>query len=117
MFGQGNQTYQRVGQLIDAWRPSQDYGHESKFQNELAEFLDEQLNEQTGGGLGEMMGVGGGGNKEVHRNFKELEALGVIEYKREGASKKPQLRGGAETIDFSFQIDPSTAGDRPTTPG
>ena len=54
--------------------------------------------------------------KEVHRNLEELEALGVIEYKQEGASKKPQLRGGAETIDFSFRIDPSTAGDRPTTP-
>lgn len=42
--------------------------------------------------------------KEVHRNLQELESLGVIEFTREGTNKKPILRGEAETIDFSFQI-------------
>lgn len=44
------------------------------------------------------------GYKEVHRNLEELESLGVIEFIQEGASKKPILRGGADTIDFSFQM-------------
>lgn len=42
--------------------------------------------------------------KEVHRNLQELASLGVIEFAQEGTSKKPILRGGAETIDVSFQI-------------
>ncbi|WP_313693622.1 transcriptional regulator [Halorarum halobium] len=42
--------------------------------------------------------------KEVHRNLQELESLGVIEFTREGTSKKPILRGGAETIDVSFRM-------------
>jgi predicted transcriptional regulator len=51
--------------------------------------------------------------KEVHRNLKELESLGIIEFEVDGASKKPVLRGGADTIDFSFSIDQSTVGDPP----
>ena len=42
--------------------------------------------------------------KEVHRNLKELEALGVIEFETSGASKRPILRAGAETVDFSLQF-------------
>lgn len=51
---------------------------------------------------------------EVHRNLKELEALGVIEFQEDGASKQPVLRGGAETIDFSLTINPGNMGDRPS---
>lgn len=50
---------------------------------------------------------------EVHRNLAELESLGVIEFEEEGASKKPILRGGAQTIDFSFTINPGNVGERP----
>lgn len=42
--------------------------------------------------------------KEVHRNLKELEALGVVEFESSGASKRPVLRDGAETVDFSLQF-------------
>ena len=42
--------------------------------------------------------------REVHRNLKELEDLGVIEFEAAGQSKKPVLRAGAETIDFSIQF-------------
>ena len=42
--------------------------------------------------------------REVHRNLKELEDLGVIEFEAAGQGKKPVLRGGAETIDFSIQF-------------
>ena len=49
--------------------------------------------------------------KEVHRNLKELESLGVIEFVQEGASKKPILREGAENVDFSFRFPRSAAAD------
>lgn len=48
--------------------------------------------------------------REVHRNLQELEELGVIEFEDDGASKKPILRGGAETIDFSFTIERESVG-------
>lgn len=49
--------------------------------------------------------------KEVHRNLKELEALGVIEFTTEGNRKRPVLRGGTEAIDLSitFPIDTDTS--------
>jgi predicted transcriptional regulator len=42
--------------------------------------------------------------REVHRNLQELESLGVIEFEADGQRKRPQLRGGAQTIDFSIQF-------------
>jgi len=49
--------------------------------------------------------------KEVHRNLKELEALGVIEFITDGNSKRPILRDGTEAIDLSitFPIDTDTS--------
>lgn len=42
--------------------------------------------------------------REVHRNLKELEDLGVIEFETAGQAKKPVLRAGAENIDVSIQF-------------
>ena len=42
--------------------------------------------------------------KEVHRNLKELEALGVVEFVQDGRNKKPVLRGGATNVDFSLRF-------------
>lgn len=42
--------------------------------------------------------------KDVHRNLKELESLGVIEFVQDGTSKKPILRKGASTIEFSLHL-------------
>ena len=57
--------------------------------------------------------------KEVHRNLKELEALGVIEFTAAGNSKRPILREGTEAIDLSitFPIDTDTSNptSRPET--
>jgi predicted transcriptional regulator len=55
--------------------------------------------------------------KEVHRNLKELEALGVIEFTTDGNRKRPILRDGAEAIDLSitFPIDTSGSASRPDT--
>lgn len=103
MFGQGDQTYQTVVDLVEAWRPSQNYGHESKFQNELADFLDEQLNEQSGGGVMDMMSGGGGGNHVVNRERGTSRGDVVvddtvgIEMKRHFSnSQKKKLRGQLE---------------------
>jgi len=46
--------------------------------------------------------------REVHRNLSELESLGVIEFEHDGSRKKPILRGGAESIDFSIRFPQST---------
>jgi predicted transcriptional regulator len=42
--------------------------------------------------------------KEVHRNLKELEALGVVEFVQDGRNKKPVLREGAANVEFSLQF-------------
>ena len=53
--------------------------------------------------------------KEVHRNLKELETLGVIEFTTVGNSKRPVLRDGTEAIDLSitFPIDTDTSNSEP----
>jgi len=103
MFGEGNQTYQNVVELIQAWRPSQDYGHESKFQKELAGFLDEELNQQSGGIMDEMMGSSGGDNYVVSRERGNARGDIVvndtvgIEMKRHFSNdQKRKLRGQLE---------------------
>ena len=53
--------------------------------------------------------------REVHRNLKELEALGVIEINDEGTRKKPILRDDAKNIDFSICFPGSV--DRSSTSG
>jgi len=45
--------------------------------------------------------------RDVHRNLKQLEALGVIEFETSGQSKKPILREGTENIDFSIRFPQS----------
>jgi predicted transcriptional regulator len=53
--------------------------------------------------------------REVHRNLKELESLGVIEFTTDGNSKRPILRDGTEAIDLSirFPIDTDTPNSEP----
>lgn len=55
--------------------------------------------------------------RDVHRNLEELESLGVIEFEADGQRKKPILREGAETIDFSIRFPRSPDhGELPGTP-
>lgn len=51
--------------------------------------------------------------REVHRNLIELQELGVIEFEADGGRKRPILRGGSETVDFSFSISQDDLGDTP----
>jgi predicted transcriptional regulator len=46
--------------------------------------------------------------REVHRNLRELEELGVIEFKEMGQRKRPILRAGTEEIEFSFRFPRSS---------
>ncbi len=48
--------------------------------------------------------------RDVHRNLKELESLGVVQFETDGQRKRPILRGGAENIDFSIRF-PRSAED------
>jgi len=57
MFGNGK--FDQVIKLVKDWRPKKDYGHESKFQKELQEFLDEELSKSDSG-----MMAGMGNQKE-----------------------------------------------------
>ena len=50
--------------------------------------------------------------REVHRNLKELESLGVVEFETSGRSKKPILRGDVDNIDVSIQFPPTKDGER-----
>ena len=42
--------------------------------------------------------------RDVHRNLQTLESLGVVEFEMNGQRKKPVLRAGTETIDFSIRF-------------
>lgn len=101
MIGGGQQLYQDVLRAVDAWIPSKAYGHESKFQNELQEFLDAELNAGGGGGFG--LDLGGGGERVVERESGRARADIVvnqtvgIEMKRElSNSQTKKLRGQIE---------------------
>ncbi|MFC7325043.1 hypothetical protein ACFQMF_10685 [Halorubrum rutilum] len=43
-LGNNQQLASKVSSAIEDWTPSEAYGHESKFQNELQEYLDQRLN-------------------------------------------------------------------------
>lgn len=95
----GNQKFQEVVDLVERWRPSQDYGHESKFQNELQEYLDECLNEG-----GQEMALGGQQSDDVvereqgkSRADVAVNDLVGIEMKRDLSNRQTKkLRGQIE---------------------
>ena len=63
-MGIGNPLAGNVLDLVDQWIPSEEYGHEKEYQSELQDYLDEALNQQSGG-LGLGMDTGGGGGHVV----------------------------------------------------
>lgn len=42
--------------------------------------------------------------KSVHRNLRELEEFGVIEFESSGNTKRPILRGGAEEFEVEVSV-------------
>lgn len=47
------QLAQDVKRAVEEWTPQEDYGHESKFQNDLQDYLDRRLNSSSGFGMQE----------------------------------------------------------------
>lgn len=67
--GLGNE----VAQYIEDWIPERSYRSETKFQNDLQEYLDDRLNASNGPGLG--LGAGGGNQSiPVKREYGKVNA-------------------------------------------
>lgn len=95
MFGTGYQTFNRAVRLTEEWIPEKAYRHESRFQKDLAEFLEAELNRS---------GLMGGGTHIVSRERGRARAdivvddLVAIELKRDlSNSQTKKLRGQIET--------------------
>ena len=95
----GGGVGQTVLKLVEEWNPSQEYDHERKYQSELQDFLDENLN-QSGGGTGFGLDMGGGQEHSVYtergtsRGDVVVDDVVGIELKRNFSnSQKRKLKG------------------------
>jgi hypothetical protein len=107
-MGIGNPTGGQVLDLVDQWVPSEVHGHERDYQSELQDYLDEKLNQQSGGfGLG--LDAGGGSHvvsTEHGTSYGDVVVDGEvgIELKRNFSnSQKKKLRGQLE--DYADNYD------------
>lgn len=107
MFGGEQDTYRTVVALVERWCPSKAYGHERKFQSELQEYLEENLNSNGGGWMGN------GGNcvvsteRGTSRGDVVVDDVVGIELKRNFSnSQKKKLRGQLEDYadDYPYVI-------------
>jgi predicted transcriptional regulator len=56
--------------------------------------------------------------KSVHRNLRELEEFGVIEFESSGNAKRPLLRGGADEFEVEVsvhRVDSEETGHNPAS--
>lgn len=97
----------RVFDLVQRWTPSQVHDHENKYQSELQEFLDEQLN-RSGGGID----LGMGGSESFTVSTERGTAYGDvvvndrvgIELKRNFSNdQKRKLRGQLEDYADNYE--------------
>lgn len=111
-MGLGNTLPRDVLDLVEQWIPSEKYGHERKFQSELQDYLDESLNQQSGGlGLG-MGGSGGGGHvvsTERGTSYGDVvvdDQVGIELKRNFSNSQKKKLRGQLEDYadDYDYVI-------------
>lgn len=98
----------QVWDLVQRWTPSQVYDHERKYQSELQEYLDDQLNDSDGG-----MGFGMGGQQSHAVSTERGTAYGDvvvddtvgIELKRNFSnSQKRKLRGQLEDYGDNYDF-------------
>jgi len=111
MFGGESQLFRDTVDLIERWVPKRKYRTERKFQTDLQNYLDEELNAQGGGGF--FGGGGGGQNHVVTKEHGQVNAdvcvdgkIG-IELKRDLTnSQTKKLRGqlDAYTDHYPFVI-------------
>ena len=109
MFGGG--LTDEVIQHIEYWIPKRSYRRETKFQNDLKEYLDIQLNESESSGMG--MGMGMGNRRQIpvkreHGSVNADVAVGDdigIELKRNFTnSNKHRLSGQIQDYMKEFPI-------------
>lgn len=100
MIGGDHQLYEDVLDWVEYWVPREAYGHERKFQSELQDFLDHNINEV---GRNEPMGMGGGREHVVStESGKAYADIAVddtvgVELKRDlSNSQTKKLRGQIE---------------------
>lgn len=104
----GNRIGPQVWDLVQQWNPSQVQDHERKYQSELQEHLDTELNNNSG-----PMGIGGMGGNQSHAVSTErgtaygdvvVDDVVGIELKRNfDNSQKRKLRGQLE--DYADNYD------------
>jgi len=109
----GNRIGPQVWEIVQQWNPSEVYDHERKYQSELQDYLDEQLNGggQRGMGLGFGGGSGGRRSHEVHTErgtaYGDVVVDDVvgIELKRNFSNRqKRKLRGQLEDYADSYEF-------------
>ena len=71
-LGGDQELARNVVSAIEDWTPSEAYGHETKFQNELQEYLDRRLNS------GNSMTMGGNGDIVVEREHGNVNGDVVV---------------------------------------
>lgn len=109
MIGGGNQLYQEVLGLVDHWIPEKAYRHERKFQSELQDYLDQELNAGGGGGMGvdPMMDAGDHAvstERGTSKGDVVVDDLVGIELKRDlSNSQTKKLRGQIESYLDNYQ--------------
>jgi len=103
----GNNLGSQVWDLVKAWTPSQEYGHEREYQSELQEYLDKQLNENSGQSMG--FGMGGGTHAvstERGTSYGDVvvdDTVGIELKRNFDNSQKKKLRGQIE--DYADNYD------------
>lgn len=108
-MGIGNPLAGNVLDLVEQWIPSEVHGHEKEYQSELQDYLDEALNQQSGGlDLGIGAGSGGGHVVSTERGTSYGDVVVDdkvgIELKRNFSnSQKKKLRGQLE--DYADNYD------------
>jgi hypothetical protein len=96
-LGSNQQLASKVVSAVEQWSPSEAYDHESKFQNELQEYLDQQLNE------GQSMMFAGDRDVVVEREHGNVNgdvvidgAIGIELKRNLNNSQTKKLRGQIE---------------------
>lgn len=104
----GGREGPEVWRLVQQWTPSQVYDHENKYQSELQDYLDQQLNSSSGG-----MGLGMEGGESYRVSTERGTAYGDvvvndtvgIELKRNFSNdQKRKLRGQLEDYADSYDF-------------
>lgn len=102
MFGSGERIGREVNDLVERWIPTAVHDHEHGYQSELQAYLDEKLNDRSGG-----FGLGIGGEKHVVGTERGISRGDVV---------VDGVVGIELECDFSSRGRRSYAGSSRTTP-